>query len=304
MNVDAVLGTVFNYYLVGREIQGGRLPFDERNSLRKAVMDESNMFSWGSRNSATVGQVEKSLDRLIVLEGIIDLPPSNYDLIERIFQDGNQLIIHDLELGVGDRVLVAVDGDLKFDMGKVYAITGNTGCGKTSFLSKIKGIKENGIYGKGGIIYPKINNKYPKIVMLSQQDYFPPNYSLKEILFYPDKFSGDLEASTRLIEEMGLTLDLDSKKNWYMRLSGGEKKKVLIISAILKKPDILILDEVFNGLDTDSIKLARQMLRKYLPSSLIFVVDHHAREDNNNFYDKEVHFADEKIVLRDIVFQG
>lgn len=312
MKSNQVLTSILNYCLVGREIRDGRLTFENRNLLRKAVMDESEMFSWGDRNLPTVGQVERSLDRLIVLEGIIDLPPSKLDQIERIIQSQNQsqLILKNLEIGVGERKLVAVD-ELKLTMGKVYAITGDTGCGKTSLLSKIKGIKENGIYGKGKIYYPKVNNQDPKIVMLSQQDYFPMSAALKEVITYPDKFPEDPKLNRErkkelavFLRELGLNqfltpeLNLESKRNWYTLLSGGEKKKILILSAIVKKPDILILDEIFNGLDQDSIKNVQKVLKKYLPNSLILVVDHHAKDNNFNFYDSEIHFVDKRLIAR------
>ena len=89
-------------------------------------------------------------------------------------------------------------------------------------------------------------------------------------------------------------------ENWSTILSGGEKKKIAIVSAIMKKPDILILDETFDSLGP-SIIVAHQMLRKYLPSALILVVDHYAQTNNyNHFYAKELSFTDKNIVSQEI----
>ncbi len=76
-----------------------------------------------------------------------------------------------------------------------------------------------------------------------------------------------------------------------------EPKKITIILAIIKKPDILILDEIFNGLDKGSVIKIQRMLKKYLPNTLILVVDHHAQNNNyNNFYEEELHFYSGEII--------
>jgi ABC-type multidrug transport system ATPase subunit len=333
-----------NHFLIGHEINRGRIPFDNRNKVLTAGWQVSDLLSWPGHNAQFVASIDQSLDRIVVLEGKIHARPANKDQIERTAYDGKQLILQDLEVGVGNRLLVAVE-ELRLDMGRTYAVTGETGSGKTSLLSKIKGIKENGIAGKGSIYYPLVNGREPKIVVVSQQEYFPVESSLQEAILYPDKAPSDpvLSSATReevrlLLEEIGLgafsgpgvtdtntkdksktkrtskgglkktkekegerSLDLDSVQDWYTVLSGGEKKKVLLVSAFIKKPDILILDEVFAGLDANSIIVVQQMLKKHLPDALILVVDHHAQDNNHEaFYDKELNFSDKGIVLQDI----
>jgi ABC-type multidrug transport system ATPase subunit len=334
----SILGTadyIFNYYLVANEIKQGRIPFVNRNKVQTAGWQVSNLLSWSGRTAQDMSYVRQSLDRIVVLEGKIYRNTTGVDQINRVAEEGNYLELRDLDIGVENRLLVRIE-DLKLEMGKVYGITGESGCGKTSLLSKIKGIKENNIYGKGSIYYPKINGKDPKIVMLSQQDYFPLDASLYEILVYPDKVSKDKilnkvkrEGAQTLLKEIGIYgfsdvvepdikddegkkdgevkakfLNLDSKENWYTYLSGGEKKKITIVSAILKKPDILILDEIFNGLDQKSTMAVQQMLKKHLPNSLILVVDHHAQDNNYGFYDKELRFMDKQVVMQDMAVRN
>jgi len=344
---------MLSYYLIGKEISNKKISFEDRNKVQAASWKASNFLSWSGSNAREVGTINQSLSRINKLEEMMHVQVNSVDQINRTIQEGNQLVLQDLEIGIVgktadgivdramDRLLVTIK-DLKLDMGKVYAITGETGCGKTSLLSKIKGIKENGIYGKGAIYYPRANGKNPKILMLSQQDYFPLDSSLYEIILYPNKIPSDTELNSAkraeissLMEEIGLhffkeksrnnvvdnnqdeyvensdsepqeakktdmVIDLDSKKNWYTVLSGGEKKKITIVSAIIKRPDVLILDEIFNGLDQESIALAQRMLKKYLPTTLILSVDHHARDNNYNFYDSELHFANKLCTLKSV----
>jgi ABC-type uncharacterized transport system fused permease/ATPase subunit len=310
-NVYQTFGHILNYYLVSKEIEAGRLPFDKRYILNKAINDETTMFSWASRNMVSVVEFERSLDRLIVIEGIIDAPSDDLDRIVRITYEGDALRLHNLKVGLKNTLLVKAD-DLKFTMGKTYAITGDTSVGKTSVLRKIKGIKENGFWGTGEIHYPGVNNANPKIVMISQEDYFPISSTLEEVLRFPDSAEADAFLNEKkraemasLLNEMKLApfvsgqITLDTKKDWYT-LSGGEKKKVLISSALIKKPDILILDESFNGLDAKSLKHVQKVIRKHLPNALILVVDHHAQDNNFNFYDGSVHVENKEMTWRDI----
>jgi len=337
--ISGIADFIFNYYLVGNEIHQKKIPFESRNKVQTASWQVSNLLSWPGHNARLVASIDQSLDRVVILEGKIHAPLGRTDQIIRVTKDGNQLILQDLEVGVADRLLVAVK-DLSLEMGKAYAITGDSGGGKTSLLSKIKGVKENSIKGKGYIYYPAINGKMPKIVMLGQQDYFPTDSSLQGIISYPEVIPGDpvlkdkeREKIKLLLKEIGFVtafnvedvagkntganttgkkneakkesngavLDLDRVKDWYTVLSGGEKKKILIVSAIIKNPDILILDEIFNGLDPKSIIIVQQMLKKHLPNALILVVDHHAQDNNYDvFYNKELNFYNKSIVLRDI----
>jgi putative ATP-binding cassette transporter len=283
-----------------------------------ANQQASSLLSWTGEHAQQMATIEQSLDRVIILEGVLNILPKSMDQINRVIQNGSQLVLDNIQIGTGDRMLVTVN-ELKLDMGKIYAVTGDSACGKSSLLSKIKGVKENGISGTGTIYYPRVNDRDPKIVMISQQDYFPLHSTLQEVLAYPELIPNEPELNQEqrekmleLLEEIGLhdftglntkveKLDLDSKKDWYTTLSGGEKKKVIIISAIIKKPDILILDEIFNGLDSSSVKIAEQMLKKYLSDTLILIVDHHAKNHNyDDFYNQELYFADKMVTLRNI----
>jgi ABC-type nitrate/sulfonate/bicarbonate transport system ATPase subunit len=313
---------IVNYYLVGNELNQDRLPFDNRRTALNANQKISNWLSWSGRNAQDLSQLNQSLNRIIVLEEKIRAQSNNADQINRTIKKGSQLVLQDLEMRVENEVLVSVE-DLRLDMGKAYAVTGKPGCGKTNLLFKIKGVKSNGVSGKGHIYYPLVNGKEPKIVMISQQDYFPINFSLQRIISYPDEIPSDPILNSKqknemqlLLEEIGLwetdstdgknekednkELNLDSVKNWSNVLSGGEKRKVTIVSAIMKKPDILVLDETFDSLGP-SLIATQQMLKRYLPNALILVVDHHAQTNNyNHFYDKELSFADKMIVPQEI----
>jgi ABC-type uncharacterized transport system fused permease/ATPase subunit len=102
----------------------------------------------------------------------------------------------------------------------------------------------------------------------------------------------------------GLIADLHTEKEWATILSGGQKRKIAIIGAILKEPNIVILDEVFNGLDAASVKIAQRMLKQYLPETLMLIVDHNYElnnyklEGHGHFYDGQLHLENQELELR------
>ena len=63
---------------------------------------------------------------------------------------------------------------------------------------------------------------------------------------------GDRELTNRLVEGFSLT---DKLNRGFRQLSTGETRKLLLIRAIAARPELLILDEPFDGLDVDAVKV-------------------------------------------------
>lgn len=219
-----------------------------------------------------------------------------------------EVVFKNYQLSIDEHPIVHID-HLVFEPGCRYAITGKSGCGKSSMLKDIKQGLIGGMKSSGEIFTPDIQTQ--PIMFLNQDLYFPKGSTLFEILCFPkiaEKMSlqkQDLykERTLALFKELEIDEFVDQKEclglsslldSTEFKLSGGQGKKVAIIQAILSDPSILILDETFTGLDKTSLKLVEKALLKYLPHAMILSVDHHA-EDNNfdSFYQKRVHFENQ-----------
>ena len=104
---------------------------------------------------------------------------------------------------------------------------------------------------------------FEKQIKLMEQDFERRNsddprdetgYTPREMF---ETVSGDQEEILRLCDILNFSYALDRS---YHKLSSGEGRKVLIIEALLKKPDIVMLDSPFDGLDTAARKELQELL--------------------------------------------
>ncbi|XP_047369571.1 ATP-binding cassette sub-family G member 4-like isoform X1 [Vespa velutina] len=147
-----------------------------------------------------------------------------------------------------------------FEPGKLTAVVGPSGAGKSTLLSIISGVKSSNV--KGSI---KINNreKIDRNIYRKQICYIPQEFMLhpllttKETLYIAARLKLGRGYSTikshfivnNIAKSLGLMNCLNTTAG---KLSGGEKKRLLIGVEIVTKPTVLLLDEPTSGLDSVS----------------------------------------------------
>ncbi len=153
------------------------------------------------------------------------------------------------------------DVTLSFEGGKIYGLKGINGSGKTMLLRAICGL----IYPTSGSII--INNEvlgkdisFPRSIgALIESPAFLPNFTglenLKMLASMKNKVSEQEICAT--IDSVGLD---HSDKKAFRKYSLGMKQKLGIAAAIMEHPDIIILDEPFNALDEDSVKIVKELI--------------------------------------------
>lgn len=155
--------------------------------------------------------------------------------------------------------------NLLLEDSKIYFLLGQNGSGKTTFIKCLLGLEKY----QGNINYL-------------------PNFSKNIFAIYDDiplyenlngydnirLFAGTNFYHKQTVDAFqGLSPSLLSKKVKYYSL--GEKKKLLIIAALLTNPQYLILDEIANGLDVDSLKWLKNQLNIHKKECLILVTGHY-----------------------------
>ena len=137
--------------------------------------------------------------------------------------------------------------DFKVPKNEIIAIIGNNGAGKSTFANCLCGLKRS---FKGEIIYDGIGLKRKDRLKRSYMVMQDVNHQLftesvlDEVLLSMD--GEDIELAESILKSLNL---VDLKDMHPMALSGGEKQRVAIASAIASKKEILIFDEPTSGLD-------------------------------------------------------
>lgn len=124
-------------------------------------------------------------------------------------------------------------------------IYGINGSGKTTLLKLIVGV----INPDSGSI--KIKGK---LALLPQEFYSPFSYRVHEILRIKMPYI-DTSIASSWLEKAGI-----SKNRFFSTLSGGEKRKVLLVKLLLKEADIYLLDEPQEFLDENGIEFLRSAI--------------------------------------------
>ncbi|XP_006655356.1 ABC transporter G family member 28-like [Oryza brachyantha] len=188
--------------------------------------------------------------------------------------------------GSKKKLLRSVTGKLM--PGRVAAVMGPSGAGKTTFLSAIAG-KATGCETTGMIL---INGKmepiraYKKIIgFVPQDDIVHGNLTVQENLWFNARcrLSADMSKADkvlvveRVIEALGLQAVRDSLVGTVEQrgISGGQRKRVNVGLEMVMEPSVLILDEPTSGLDSaSSLLLLRALRREALEGVNISMVVH------------------------------
>lgn len=166
---------------------------------------------------------------------------------------GNKVAVDDLSLTVED--------------GKICAFIGHNGAGKTTTLKAIAGIIT---YDNGKITINDVDIQSNPIKAKFQMAYLPDNPDLYEHLkgieylnFIADVFNLGADERKKNIEEYAKRLEIyNDLIDPISSYSHGMKQKLALVSALIHKPKLLLLDEPFVGLDPISSHQFKMILKE------------------------------------------
>ena len=288
--IEEIIAFAFNYAVSANEILVGRLTEELKWKYVPVLKEFSNMYLWDVSNKYEIYEVFYAIERINKLSEKTKSLNEINKLVYFNESSNNKAVIcfKDFFLKVVNKT-ISFERDLCLS-NKVTAVTGTSGCGKSTFLDSIKSIQYDLKEAKGKIIY----NYDAKVTILSQEINIMPDISLLEIITQDELHFNKVIALLKEFSLGNFVPLLNQRLDWQEYLSGGEKKLIAIINLIIANPSIALLDEVFNGLSSDLVYFVQDMMVKHLPNTMFLVVDHEAQNHNKTgFYQDNLHFSND-----------
>ncbi len=169
---------------------------------------------------------------------------------------------------------------LEVEAGDIYGFIGHNGAGKSTCIKAVVGILN---FDEGEIYIDGVNIKENPLLCKSNTAYIPDNPDIYENLtgiqylnFIADAFNVSSDLRKARIEKYATIFEMNTVLNDLISsYSHGMKQKIVLISALIHKPKLLVLDEPFVGLDPmAAYKLKEIMKEMCSEGSAIFFSSH------------------------------
>lgn len=164
--------------------------------------------------------------------------------------------------------LVFKDLNLTFEVGKITCIMGRSGCGKTTLLNILLNLikaDEGQIKGLEGKLFSAV----------FQENRLCENFSVIDNIALIMKNPVNRERITYALNEVGLFQEGEKRVS---TLSGGMKRRVAIVRAVMARSDVVIMDEPFKGLDEKTRDLVINYIKSNTKGKTVIITTHNLEE--------------------------
>lgn len=193
------------------------------------------------------------------------------------------------------------DINLEINDGEIFGFIGHNGAGKTTTIKCVVGILS---FEKGEIYIDGLNIKDHPLECKKITAYIPDNPDMYELLtgiqylnFISDLYHINGDERKILIEKYSKLFELESRLgDMIQSYSHGMKQKLALISALIRKPKLLILDEPFVGLDPKASFEVKEIMREMCQNGSSIFFSTHVLEVAEKLCDKVAIIKGGKIV--------
>ena len=165
----------------------------------------------------------------------------------------------------GDKIILK-GFDYTFKKGDRIGIVGKNGAGKSTFINIIQGL-ENADSGKINIGDTVVFGNFSQQGLVVKQDQRVIEFVKNIAEHFPLANGGTLSAAQFL---QLFLFDPDKQYTFISKLSGGEKRRLHLLSVLFRNPNFLVLDEPTNDLDLPTLSVLENFLSEF-PGCLLIV---------------------------------
>ncbi|GAB0175261.1 MAG: Fe-S cluster assembly ATPase SufC [Candidatus Altimarinota bacterium] len=202
------------------------------------------------------------------------------------------------------------DFTFSFSGGKIYALLGKNGSGKSSLAFALFHHPRYSIEGEALFLGESLSNLTPNI--LSERGMFlsfqnvPEIPGIRLIEYLRTIYNHSFEKShpgekaptpfvfRRMVEKLLPEYGIDSKfldRDLYVGFSGGEKRRIEMLQIALLDPKLILLDEIDSGLDIGALEILSKQIQKWRSMSKVVIIISH------NFHLLDTINVDEVVIM-------
>ncbi len=207
----------------------------------------------------------------------------NGDYSNNIIPDfKSSIVLQNIDYSYDNKKLILNNINLEIKANSTTIISGKSGVGKSTLINIIIGLLRptNGNIYIGNVNYRDINLDilHNSVGFLSQNnvifnDTLHNNITLWNTSILDNNLKDDID---KVLQSISLPNNYNIEINGN-NISGGQLQRIQFIRELYKKPKILILDEISNNLDNESINLIKNILDNLRGKITIIIIDHHPK---------------------------
>jgi ABC-2 type transport system ATP-binding protein len=187
--------------------------------------------------------------------------------------------VKNVRLTIG-KTQILKDINVSFEQGKIHGLIGRNGSGKTMLMKCICGfIKPTSgeIIVDGKRVGKDVDFPQNMGIIIETPGFIPyySGYKNLKLLAGLNNKIGKVQVRESM-RQVGLDPDL---RRHVRKYSLGMRQRLGLAQAIMENPNLLILDEPFNGLDKDGVKEMREYLLSYKEQGKTILICSHSSED-------------------------
>ena len=257
----------FSYYLekkAERQEQLGSTIDKARNTMRKEL-------DWIRRQPKARGTKQKArVDSFQDLKAVAsqNINEDELEIPIKMERLGSKIVeIHKMNKAFGEKKIIN-DLSYVFKRQERVGIVGNNGTGKSTFLNMIQGFEEldKGTVSVGDtVVFGYFNQELIQV----DEDKKVIDV-IRDIAEYIPLEKGKTMTAATFLEKFLFPRDM--QYNYVYKLSGGEKRRLKLMTVLMKNPNFLILDEPTNDLDIFVMSVLEDYLRNF--QGCLIVVSH------------------------------